>query len=177
MRFVPSVYIPPCNYGLQSGLLTAWCGVCRVRYLSSVYSAPCSYVPLSVLFALRIGLSRYVLRPPSSSRSTLGPFAMARNLAPAPCGICRARYLSPVYIAPCSYGPPSALLTVGRALIRYVTCPLAPAGLSWVSSLPRDGAPAPERSLPCSLLILGLHCSVQLWTSVGIAHGRWSWHH
>ena len=79
-----------------------------------------------------------------------------------PCGICRARYLSPVYIAPCSYGPPSALLAVSRALIRYVACPLAPAGFSWVSSLRRASASAPKRSLPCSLLILGLHCSVQL---------------
>jgi len=94
-----------------------------------------------------------------------------------PCGICRARYLSPVYIAPCSYGPPSALLTVGRALIRYVTCHRAPAVFSRGSSLPRDGASAPERSLPCSLLILGLYCFGQLWTSVGIAHGRWGWHH
>ena len=169
MRFVTSVYIAPCNYGLQSGLLTAWCGVCRVRYLSSVYSAPCSYVPLSVLSALRIGLSRYAL--------PLGPSLWRATWPLPPCGICRARHLSPVYIAPCSYGPPSALLTVGRALMRYVTCALAPAGLFWVSLLPRDGASSPERSLPGSLLILGPHCSVQLWTSVGIAHGRWSWQH
>ena len=117
MRFVTSLYIAPCNYGLQSGLLTAWCGVCRVRYLSSVDSAPCSYVPLSVLFALRIGLSRYVLRPPSSSRSTLAPFAMARNLPPAPV---------------------------------------------WY--------------LPCTVFVPGVYCSVQLWTSVGIARGEQSSH-
>ena len=153
-----------------------------------VVFAVCATCPRSIVLRAVMYLCRYCSRCAQLSVGMYGdplvpvglPWdpSLWRAIWPLPpCGICRARYLSSVYIAPCSYGPPSALLTVGRALIRYVTCSLAPAGLSGVSSLPRDGTSGPERSLPCSLLILGLHCSVQLWTSVGIAHGRWGWHH